>query len=94
MNHLHPTIQFLFLILDMSFVPPTRPHPTAADFDFYFDDLHPSLTDLLLMNSNRLGSYTHIRYVCEKCAVDVNLVQKQVNGWDTSEMKELCYYNV
>ena len=41
------------------------------------------------MNSNRLGKYTHIRCVCEWCAVDVNLVQKQVNGWDTSEMKEL-----
>jgi len=46
------------------------------------------------MNSNRLGNYTHIRCVCEWCAVDVNLVQKLVNGWDTSEMKELCYYNV
>ena len=24
----------------------------------------------------------------------VNLVQKLVNSWDTSEMKELVYYNV
>ena len=31
-----------------------------------------------LMNSNRLGKYTHIRSVCERCAVGVNLVQKQV----------------
>ena len=39
------------------------------------------------MNSNRLGKYTHIRSVCEWCAVDVNLVQKQVIGWDTSEIE-------
>ena len=38
--------------------------------------------------------YSHQMCVCEWCAVDVNLVQKQVNGWDTSEMKELVYYNV
>ena len=31
-----------------------------------------------VMNSNRLGRYTHIRSVCECCAVYVNLVQKQV----------------
>ena len=34
--------------------------------------------DSSLMNSNRLGRYTHIRGVCEKCAVGVNLEQKQV----------------
>ena len=33
-----------------------------------------------MMNSNRLGSYTHIRCVCEKCAVGVNLVQKQITA--------------
>ena len=31
-----------------------------------------------LMNSNRLGRYTHNRKVCEWCTVCVNLVQKQV----------------
>ena len=39
------------------------------------------------MNSNRLGRYTHIRSVCEWCAVCVNLVQKQCDGWDTSEIE-------
>ena len=33
-----------------------------------------------MMNSNRLGKYTHIRSVCEWCAVGVNLVQKQVTA--------------
>ena len=38
----------------------------------------PIYIPICLMNSNRLGQYTHIRSVCEKCAVGVNLVQKQV----------------
>ena len=33
---------------------------------------------VFMMNSNRLGRYTHIRSVCEWCAVGVNIVQKQV----------------
>ena len=40
-----------------------------------------------VMNSNRLGQYTHIRSVCEKCTVGVNLAQKQYNVWDTSEIE-------
>ena len=42
-----------------------------------------------LMNSNRLGRYTHIRSVCEKCAVGVNLVQKQIMAGTPVRQKEL-----
>ena len=41
------------------------------------------------MNSNRLGRYTHIRGMCEKCAVGVNLVQKQVMAGTPVRWKEL-----
>ena len=41
------------------------------------------------MNSNRLGQYTHIRCVCEKCTVGVNLAQKQVMAGTPVRQKEL-----
>ena len=41
------------------------------------------------MNSNRLGWYTHIKSVCEKCAVGANLVQKQVMAGTPVRQKEL-----
>ena len=41
------------------------------------------------MNSNRLGRYTHIRGVGERCAVGVNLVQKQVTAGTPVRQKEL-----
>ena len=41
------------------------------------------------MNSNRLGRYTHIRSVCEKCTVGVNLVQKQVMAGTPVRQEEL-----
>ena len=43
----------------------------------------------VMMNSNRLGKYTHIRSVCEECAVGVNLVQKQVMAGTPVRWKEL-----
>ena len=51
----------------------------VAIFDASLEYLgNQSLMVEVLMNSNRLGKYTHIRSVCERCAVGVNLVQKQV----------------
>ena len=44
------------------------------------------------MNSNRLGRYTHIRSVCEWCAVCVNLVQKQVMAGTPVRQKELVLH--
>ena len=46
----------------MSFVP-SRPRPTAADFDFYFDDLCPSLYDLLYQDNTVIYS-AYFRTAC------------------------------
>ena len=50
---------------------------------------HVEATFFKLMNSNRLGRYTHIRSVCEWCAVVVNLEQKQVTAGTPVRWKEL-----
>ena len=53
---------------DMSFVPPTHPHPMPADFNFYFNNLHPLLTNLLYHNDTTI----YLAYLCTACLAGAN----------------------
>ena len=72
------------LLIDKDYYAPVEGHeiisnlPKVAGQSLRLRSWPAQRLGMPLMNSNSLGRYTHIRSVCEWCAVCVNLVQKQV----------------